>query len=40
MERMAVKMSHIMTIYGGRKRSLQGIHRMFKLEGARAALPA
>jgi UDP-2,3-diacylglucosamine pyrophosphatase LpxH len=40
MERMAVKMSHIMTIYGGRKRSLQGIHRMFKLERGRASLPA
>jgi hypothetical protein len=40
MERVAVKMSHLATIYGGRKRSLQALHRMFKLERARAALPS
>jgi hypothetical protein len=40
MDRAAMKLNHIMTIYGGRKRSLQGIHRMLKLGGIQPALHA
>jgi hypothetical protein len=40
MERVAMKLNHIMMIYGGRKRSLQGIHRMLKLGGMQPALHA
>jgi hypothetical protein len=38
MERVAIKMNHVMMVYGGRKRSLEGIHRMLTLKGAEEPL--